>query len=202
MARCATRPRAQHERERSAGEEGEAQPGEVAVAVVGELEAGVNDATHRQHHQRGICPRGEARRPAPAQGDQYRRDEHADDERHEKARRPRIDPGRQLVHRGQPHRPQPLPRIEHEAVGGHGESRADAIVAIARHGRALAHRPQGHGHSEAGQSEVGKLLDGQPSPSQAEPAERIRVEEEERERQHHARCLERRPAPKAPSERA
>jgi hypothetical protein len=36
---------------------------------------------------------------------------------------------------------------------------------------------------------VGKLLDGQPSPSQAEPAERIRVEEEERERQHHARCL-------------
>ena len=34
-----------------------------------------------------------------------------------------------------------------------------------------------------------KLLDDEPSPSQAEPPQRIRVEEEKRERQHHARRL-------------
>ena len=85
--------------ERAARHHGKAEPREIAVAVMGELEARVHDPAHGQEDEGRVDPGRQRPWGAPPQQDEARGHGNERQERTEKASLPEVHPRRQLVER-------------------------------------------------------------------------------------------------------
>ena len=175
------------EQEGAAREEREPEAGEIAVPIVGELVPGVYRAAHGKEHEGGVGPGRQPRGPPPARHDEGGRDGEPGAEGHEEAGRHGIYLPGQLVERGELHGPDPLPWVEDEAVGGHGDARGGAVVGVGRDRDPLSQSHQSRYRGGAGERRVRDLLDEDPSPPQPEASEWVDVEEEQDGGQRHGR---------------
>ena len=95
------------------------------------------------------------------------------------------DAGGQLVERRESLRPDELPRIEPEAVAGHGQPSVEPVGVVARPARPARDRPARHHRSDGGEREVPQLLPDEGRPAEAMAAEWVDVEHEQGHRERH-----------------
>ena len=151
---------------------------------MGKLVARVQRPDQRQQHDGGVRPRGEPGRPVASEGQQEPGDHRQGDDGEQEAPRQRVDTSGELVERRQSRRPEPLPRVEQDAIGRHGQSGRRPVLRVVGEQTALLDGDDGDDASDHRNREVGQLLHDEVSPPHAHhPPERVGVENEQGHRQ-------------------